>query len=76
MLPCRVALAQQDHRSLAELMDSNFDLRRSMFGDAALGMTNLKMIDMARSIGGESLWNPDLLLPRPCSMVQQQMQTC
>lgn len=39
---------------LAKLMDANFDLRRSMFGDAALGAVNLKMIVVARSVGGDS----------------------
>lgn len=39
--------------SLADLMDRNFDLRRSIFGDNALGATNLHMIRLARSVGGE-----------------------
>lgn len=48
----RAALAHGDTDTLAELMNDNFDLRRSMFGDAALGETNLQMISLARSVGG------------------------
>ena len=51
---CRQALEGGDTAKLAELMNSNFDLRRRMFGDAALGSVNLQMIDLARSGGGES----------------------
>lgn len=50
---CREALAKQDMKRLASLMDRNFDLRLSMFGEAALGQTNLKMISLARSVGGK-----------------------
>lgn len=50
---CREALEAGNDSMLAHLMDRNFDLRRSMFGDAALGATNLQMIDLARSVGGE-----------------------
>jgi mevalonate kinase len=32
-------------------MDTNFDLRRRMFGDGVLGPTNLDMIAAARSVG-------------------------
>ncbi|DBB00018.1 TPA: hypothetical protein ACH3X1_013882 [Trebouxia sp. C0004] len=50
----RVALVEGDMASLADLMNRNFDLRRSIFGDDALGATNLHMISLARSVGGES----------------------
>lgn len=52
---CRQALAQKDMSRLASLMDRNFVLRLSMFGEAALGEANLKMINLARSVGGETL---------------------
>ncbi len=32
-------------------MDRNFDLRRRMFGDRVLGEQNLRMIELARSLG-------------------------
>ena len=51
---CRTALAKQDMTSLASLMDKNFDLRLSMFGESALGEANLKMVSVARSVGGET----------------------
>ncbi|DBB00019.1 TPA: hypothetical protein ACH3X1_013882 [Trebouxia sp. C0004] len=47
----RVALVEGDMASLADLMNRNFDLRRSIFGDDALGATNLHMISLARSVG-------------------------
>lgn len=50
---CRAALAEGDLASLADLMNRNFNLRRSIFGDDALGATNLHMISLARSVGGE-----------------------
>lgn len=48
---------------LATLMDTNFDLRLSMFGEAALGEANLKMISLARKIGGEILHHIHFLQP-------------
>ncbi|KAG0556197.1 hypothetical protein KC19_11G034000 [Ceratodon purpureus] len=47
----REALLQQDFRTIAKLMDRNFDLRRTMFGDAALGKMNIDMVETARSVG-------------------------
>ncbi len=41
-------------QQLAALMDQNFDLRRHLFGDAAIGAENLRMIQTARSVGGEA----------------------
>lgn len=57
MLPniCRAVLEQgdrQDRDPLGKLMDKNFDLRRQIFGDAALGQHNLMMIELARQHGG------------------------
>lgn len=54
-----------EYNQLAELMNRNFDLRRSMFGDAALGSTNLQMIELARSVGGMYLML-SLVLALPC----------
>ena len=48
----RRALEARDHAALAALMDRNFDLRRRMFGDAALGALNLRMVLAARALGG------------------------
>lgn len=45
----RVALESRQYSRLAELMNRNFDLRRSMFGDEVLGDMNLQMINLARS---------------------------
>ena len=47
----RAALEQKDVRALAALMDRNFDLRRALFGDAALGALNVAMVEAARSVG-------------------------
>ncbi|KAJ8650783.1 hypothetical protein MRB53_003806 [Persea americana] len=50
----RRALLEKDYTKLAELMNRNFDLRRSMFGDDALGSLNIKMVEVARSVGAAS----------------------
>eukprot|EP00249_Psilotum_nudum_P019473 c27271_g2_i1 orf=1449-2345(+) len=47
----RDALLKHDYLRLAELMNHNFDLRRKIFGDEALGKLNIKMIEVARSVG-------------------------
>jgi len=36
---------------IASLMNQNFDMRREIFGDAALGPANLRMIELARKHG-------------------------
>ncbi|KAK8738549.1 hypothetical protein OTU49_003931 [Cherax quadricarinatus] len=40
-----------DWSALASLMNENFDLRRQLYGDVALGQENLKMINIGRSYG-------------------------
>lgn len=47
----RDALLRQDFPTIAKLMDRNFDLRKRMFGDAALGKMNIDMVETARSVG-------------------------
>ena len=47
----RNAILKQDWDKLAVLMNSNFDLRRSIYSDECLGKLNLEMIDIARSHG-------------------------
>jgi len=47
----RQALLAGDWRALGELMNGNFDLRRRVYGDAAVGARNLEMIQIARSLG-------------------------
>lgn len=50
----RAALLAKDYGKLVTLMNRNFDLRRSMFGDNALGALNIKMIEVARRVGAAS----------------------
>ncbi|KAG9132228.1 hypothetical protein Leryth_017078 [Lithospermum erythrorhizon] len=50
----RTALVEKDYAKLATLMNRNFDLRRCMFGDAALGALNIKMVEIARQVGAAS----------------------
>jgi len=45
------ALEEGDHRRFGELMNMNFDLRRKIYGDDAIGKRNLQMIEIARSLG-------------------------
>lgn len=50
----RTVLLEKDYSKLAVLMNRNFDLRRSMFGDDALGALNLEMVEVARKVGAAS----------------------
>ncbi|MFQ6098271.1 MAG: mevalonate kinase [Armatimonadota bacterium] len=44
-------LWSRDYEALAVLMDENFDLRRAIYGDEALGKQNLEMVAIARKHG-------------------------
>jgi glucuronokinase len=46
----RVAIEEQDWNTLAALMNSNFDLRRKIYGDECLGSQNIEMIEIARRV--------------------------
>ncbi|KAK4409954.1 Glucuronokinase [Sesamum angolense] len=50
----RTALIEKDYAKLATLMNRNFDLRRQMFGDEALGALNIEMVEVARRVGAAS----------------------
>ncbi|KAJ3680843.1 hypothetical protein LUZ60_015332 [Juncus effusus] len=45
------SLLDKNYEELADLMNRNFDLRRKMFGDDALGSLNIRMVLLARSVG-------------------------
>ncbi|KAF7655124.1 hypothetical protein LDENG_00060490 [Lucifuga dentata] len=47
----RVALQDRDWSKLAQLMDRNFELRRSVYTDNCLGSGNLRMVQLARQFG-------------------------
>jgi len=47
----REAIEAEDYEAFGELMNRNFDLRRRLYGDEALGRHNLEMIQIARSAG-------------------------
>uniref|UniRef100_A0A673BXU6 Glucuronokinase with putative uridyl pyrophosphorylase n=1 Tax=Sphaeramia orbicularis TaxID=375764 RepID=A0A673BXU6_9TELE len=47
----RTALENRDWDCLAQLMDKNFELRRSVYTDDCLGPGNLKMAQLARQFG-------------------------
>jgi len=47
----REALQNRDLGRLGRLMDRNFDLRRSIFGEEALGEHNLALVEIARRAG-------------------------
>ncbi|XP_077216591.1 glucuronokinase 1-like isoform X3 [Tasmannia lanceolata] len=53
-LEARTALLEKDYTKLVGLMNRNFDLRRRMFGDEALGSLNIQMVEVARSVGAAS----------------------
>ncbi|KAJ4729317.1 Glucuronokinase 1 [Melia azedarach] len=50
----RTAILEKNYSKLAELMNHNFDLRRRMFGDEALGNINIEMVEVARRVGAAS----------------------
>lgn len=45
------ALRCLDWSTLADLMNENFDLRRQLYTDAALGEENLHMVNVGRRFG-------------------------
>ncbi|KAM8927621.1 uncharacterized protein RCH25_007855 [Pelodytes ibericus] len=47
----KAAMEGKDWTQLAQLMDKNLELRRSIFTDACLGPGNLKMIEIAKQHG-------------------------
>ena len=47
----KVALETKDWNLLSTLMNRNFDLRRQIYGDDALGAKTLRMIDIGRQYG-------------------------
>jgi glucuronokinase len=47
----KVAIKTRDVDEFRKLMDQNFNLRRELYGDACVGTSNLRMIEIARSLG-------------------------
>lgn len=47
----REAIRSGDRKALGRLMNRNFDLRRRLFGDEALGEHNLALVEIARAHG-------------------------
>ena len=47
----KAAFENQDWETFANLMNENFNLRQELYGDKALGSSNLRMIELARSHG-------------------------
>ncbi|TXG54737.1 hypothetical protein EZV62_019993 [Acer yangbiense] len=50
----QAVILERNYSKLVELMNRNFDLRRSMFGDEALGALNIEMVEVARRVGAAS----------------------
>lgn len=46
-----MALKKGDRSTLHSLVDANFNLRRELYGDMAVGLDNIKMIELARKMG-------------------------
>ena len=49
------ALEEGDKRHFGVLMNVNFDLRRKIYGDDAIGKRNLQLIEIARGLGAPGL---------------------
>lgn len=77
----RDALLEKDFYKLAELMDRNFDLRRLMFGDGALGSMNINMVETARSVGAACKFTGSggaviAFCPKGSSQVRELQDAC
>ncbi|KAJ7566385.1 hypothetical protein O6H91_02G100200 [Diphasiastrum complanatum] len=77
----RAALSEHDYDILAKLMNMNFDLRRQIFGDDALGETNIKMVETARSVGAACKFTGSggaavAFCPDGAAQVKQLMEAC
>ncbi|WCJ21178.1 glucuronokinase G [Euphorbia peplus] len=77
----RTAILEKDYAKLADLMNLNFDLRRSMFGDAALGDLNIEMVGVARRVGAASKFTGSggavvVYCPGGPSQVEQLEKAC
>ena len=45
------ALSARDWTHFASLMDENFQLRRSLYGNDCIGQTNLRMAELGKKYG-------------------------
>lgn len=75
------ALLEKDYAKLATLMNQNFDLRRCMFDDDALGAVNIEMVEVARTIGAASKFTGSggaviVFCPDGPSQVKQLVDAC
>lgn len=66
-------LANGDATQLASLMDRNFDSRRELFGDSALGEKTVQMIELAHQVGASAKLPGDLPLAPPSSCCSPQL---
>ncbi len=46
-----ISLLHQDFESLLKYMNRNFAIRRNLYGDQVVGLSNIKMIELAVSCG-------------------------
>jgi glucuronokinase len=53
-LEAKQMLEEKNYKRFAKLMNMNFDLRRKVYGDKAIGEQSLRMIEIARSLGASS----------------------
>lgn len=47
----KIAIEKKDWSKFGELMDTNFDLRRKLYGDEVIGEKTLRMIEIGRNHG-------------------------
>ena len=50
-LEARQSLEERNYRRFGNLMDKNFNLRRKIYGDDAIGKRNLQLVEIARNNG-------------------------
>ena len=56
------SLMNGDWTKLGQLMDSNFETRKSIYGEECLGQKNLKMIEIARKFGAHCKFPGSLMV--------------
>ena len=56
------SLMNGDWTKLGQLMDSNFETRKSIYGEECLGQKNLKMIEIARKFGAHCKFPGNLMV--------------
>ena len=59
------AIESKNWANLADLMNHNFELRRSLYGEACLGERNLRMVEIGRNFGASCKFPGNIFQGKP-----------